>query len=411
MRDAPMSILAIFAHPDDEIGSGSTLAHYTGSGVLANLVCASRGEAATIYCEDCATRENLAEVRTRELECACRNLGLAELRWLDWPDGGIAALPRYDAIRRVVAVIRQLQPDIIITHPDTGLYPHPDHLAVWEITRQAFDAAADPEQYRNVGQPWSTARLYTRVIPQSFFDAAPAFASYRVQLNGEQLPFYATPDAAVDVVMQVACCVDQRQAGWECHRSQHNPEGAFAQMPDDVRRAMWENEHYVLAASRVPLAPGERHDLLAGLDAWTAEPAPVDDYAGTLRANLAVRRAYLEICAEYERTTTQADFKAFLHTLADRQQDFIYLLARTLRRADGKPGEVGTDERVVAQGRACHGARASVQFLLIAAQHAMLRYQELAARADDTQDREDWEELQKLAQDNLKLIREFAQTT
>src|SRR5512144_607042 len=108
MRESPMSILAIFAHPDDEIGIGSTLNHYSSQGVLVNLVCASRGEAATIYCDDCATRENLAEVRTRELECACRNLGVAELRWLDWPDGGVASLPRTGAIGQVVRIIREL---------------------------------------------------------------------------------------------------------------------------------------------------------------------------------------------------------------------------------------------------------------------------------------------------------------
>ena len=117
MRDAPMSILAIFAHPDDEIGIGSTLSYYTSTGVLVNLVCASRGEAATIYCEDCATRENLAEVRTRELACSCRHLGIAELRWLDWPDGGIKDLPRRRAIAQLVTIIRHMQPDIILTHP------------------------------------------------------------------------------------------------------------------------------------------------------------------------------------------------------------------------------------------------------------------------------------------------------
>ena len=88
------TILAIFAHPDDEIGVGSTLAHYADAGVRTVLACASRGEAATIYCEDCATRETLGEVRTRELECACQHLGISELRWLDWPDGGIKDLPR-----------------------------------------------------------------------------------------------------------------------------------------------------------------------------------------------------------------------------------------------------------------------------------------------------------------------------
>ncbi len=131
----PLTILAIFAHPDDEIGVGSTLAHYGAAGVRTVLVCATRGEAATIYCEDCATRENLAEVRTRELECACGHLGIGELRWLDWPDGGVSALPRAAAIGQIVRQIRDVKPDVILTHPEHGLYPHPDRLAIWEMVR------------------------------------------------------------------------------------------------------------------------------------------------------------------------------------------------------------------------------------------------------------------------------------
>ena len=37
---------------------------------------------------------NLAQVRTGELECACAHIGIRELRWLDWPDGGVKDLPR-----------------------------------------------------------------------------------------------------------------------------------------------------------------------------------------------------------------------------------------------------------------------------------------------------------------------------
>ena len=47
----PLTILAIFAHPDDEIGVGSTLAYYGEAGVRTVLVCATRGEAATIFCD------------------------------------------------------------------------------------------------------------------------------------------------------------------------------------------------------------------------------------------------------------------------------------------------------------------------------------------------------------------------
>ncbi|HEX9117867.1 MAG TPA: PIG-L family deacetylase [Anaerolineae bacterium] len=410
MRDAPLSILAVFAHPDDEIGSGSTLVHYGGEGVLANLACASRGEAATIYCDDCATRETLAEVRTQELECACRNLGIAELRWLDWPDGGIAQLPRDAAIRQMVALIRELQPDIILTHPENGLYPHPDHLAVWEITRAAFDAAADREQYPGIGgAAWSAARLFTRAIPQSYFDAAPEFAAYRVELNGKQLPFVATPDEAIDVVMEVDCCVPQRLKAWECHRSQHNPNGAFDQMPAEVRQKWWEHDYYLMPATRAPLPPEGKHDLLAGLGAWTDRPAAAADQAATLVANLAVRRAYLELYGEYERTTNEPHFAAFLRNQPEAEQELIYALARGLRLADGTPGSVSADPRVLAQGRGCRSTRGRAQFLLIAARHGVARYRELAGQTAGSDGAALWEELWAMAEERLDAVARFAE--
>ena len=62
-----LRLLAVFAHPDDEIGLGGTLARYAHTGADVTLVCATRGEAATIYCEDCATPDTLATVRTGNL--------------------------------------------------------------------------------------------------------------------------------------------------------------------------------------------------------------------------------------------------------------------------------------------------------------------------------------------------------
>ena len=291
----PLTILAIFAHPDDEIGVGSTLAYYGEAGVRTVLVCATRGEVATIFCDDCATRENLAEVRTRELACACGHLGISELRWLDWPDGGVNTLPRPEAVAAIVRQIREVRPDVILTHPKDGLYPHPDHLAVWEIVREAFDAAADPAEYPDAGPAWAPARLFTRAISQSYFEAAPGLKEFRVELNGELLPFYGTPDDEIDVTMRVEAYVERRMAAWDCHRSQHNPKGFSATMPDGMRREMAANEQYVLAAAFIPLPDGIDDDLLAGLEAGSACDGAAADESRTRRrcrvAGRAARRA------------------------------------------------------------------------------------------------------------------------
>lgn len=42
------SLLAVFAHPDDEVFSGGTLAHYAGLGAKVTLVCATKGDAGKV---------------------------------------------------------------------------------------------------------------------------------------------------------------------------------------------------------------------------------------------------------------------------------------------------------------------------------------------------------------------------
>ena len=406
MNDTSLSILAIFAHPDDEIGVGSTLAYYSHTGIATTLVCASRGEVATIYCEACATRENLAEVRTHELACACEHLGVPDLRWLDWPDGGIQDLPRKEAVGQVVALIREIRPQVILTHPENGLYPHPDHLAVWEITRAAFDAAADPDRYPEAGAPWAAARLFTRALPQSFFDAVPGFAQHRVELNGQQLPFYATPDEAIDVVMQVVDWSEHRLGAWACHRSQHNPDSPFTNMPEALRRAMAEHEYFVLAAARVPL-PGVRpqRDLLAGLIAEEADADPVA-YITALRTNLAICEAQLAIYKHYLRLSPERKLATLLNELAEGDQEILYVLAAAMRRAGAPAGKVEAMAPIIAMGKRHRNSITRIDFLHSRARAAVARYREQVLGAVDPAQRAVWQELLALAEAQLLLIPE-----
>lgn len=370
----PLTILAIFAHPDDEIGVGSTLACYSDRGVHTVLLCATRGEAATIFCDDCATRENLAEVRTRELECACAHLGVHELRWLDWPDGSVKQVAREPAVAELVRHIREIRPDVILTHPQHGLYPHPDHLALWELTRAAFSDAADATMWPEAGPAWAPARLFTRALPQSIFEVAPGLKEFRVELNGELLPFYATPDEEIDVIMRVEPWVERRMAAWACHRSQHNPRGFSATMPDGVRREMAANEHYLLAAARVPLPDGVTDDLLAGLAPVAADPpAPTADLIAALRTDLAGRRAVVEICESYSRGRPDPKLADLYQRLIKSEQEIIYLLARALRVADEAAGAVKADARLKAQATTLETTAQRLAFLRGAIERALAR--------------------------------------
>lgn len=410
MSHPSQTILAIFAHPDDEIGVGSTLAHYSDAGVRTVLVCATRGEAATIFCEDCATRETLAQVRTRELECACGHLGIGELRWLDWPDGGVKDLPRAEAVGQIVQIIREIRPAVILTHPENGLYPHPDHLAVWEIVREAFDAAADPARYPQAGPTWAASRLFTRALPQSFFERAPGLAEFRVQLNGQQLPFYGTPDAEIDLVMRVAPWVPRRMAAWDCHRSQHNPQGFSSTMPDGMREEMAANEHYILAAARVPLPEGVHDDLLAGLAEEPEEGEALSAaFIGGLRDELARHRAIIELCREYQVNQPEAKFAQLVQRLEDGEHEIIYRLSRALRAAGEAAGTIEPDARLRQAGRRRESTPQRVAFLRTLTGEAAARVLAQARQAAAPQQKAVWEELASLAQAQAAAVAAFAE--
>jgi hypothetical protein len=326
-------------------------------------------------------------------------------------------------VGQVVAIIREVRPRVIITHPENGLYPHPDHLAVWEIVRAAFEAAADPEEYPAVGPAWSVDRLFTRAMPQSFFDAAPAFAAYRVQLNGQQLPFLGTPDDQIDVVMRVAPWVERRMAAWDCHRSQHNPDGAFSQMPEALRRTMAENEHFVLAVARTPLPEGVNDpkgvanpdrvadDLLAGLAA-EAETTTVALDVDTLRGELASRRAYLTVCEGYLKNVIDPDFAQALAQYAELEQDIIHLLARAMRLAGEPSAEIAPDPEPIARGASLETIGDRQSFLLAGVRQALAGWQArgaaAAAPAESHSSDEDqqafWHTLRALAEDQIKTL-------
>ncbi len=177
-------LLAVHAHPDDEsLGTGGTLAKYVAEGVETVLVCATKGEEGDIQNPDLDPSKipaEISELRLKELDAACKVLGIRRVHFLGYRDSGMAgsasnahphALVNADlgeAAGRLVEIIREARPQVVITYNERGIYGHPDHIAVNRITVAAVDAAGDPERYRTIPYPpWSPRRLYYMAIPRS----------------------------------------------------------------------------------------------------------------------------------------------------------------------------------------------------------------------------------------------------
>ena len=83
-------LLAVLAHPDDEsFGMGGTLAMYSSQGVEVRLICATRGEAGEVDEKHLQGFNSIADLRTHELDCAARFLGLTSVDYLGYRDSGM----------------------------------------------------------------------------------------------------------------------------------------------------------------------------------------------------------------------------------------------------------------------------------------------------------------------------------
>ena len=127
----PVRVLGIFAHPDDEtICAGGTLAKYASEGADVRVVSLTKGGAGQIRDANAATRSTLTAVREQELAAAGAELGLSGTRCLDHPDGGLRSIDEGLLVALASELLREVDPDVVITFGPDGFSGHPDHVAV-----------------------------------------------------------------------------------------------------------------------------------------------------------------------------------------------------------------------------------------------------------------------------------------
>ena len=289
----PLCLLAVHAHPDDEASKGAgTVAKYTAEGIRCVLVCCTGGEAGDILNPAADTpdvRDNLAEVRIAELRASVEAIGYSSLHLLGYHDSGMpdtetnarpdnfANAPLDEAVGRLVAIIRDERPQVIVTYADDReFYPHPDHIRVHEISGPAFDAAGDPDRFPETGEPWQPSKMY-----YMGWSKRRVLALHEAYLaHGHESPFErwfesGFPDDGdrFTTHVDVGEYLDRRRAALLAHRTQVDPEGFWMKLPDEVVRGTFPWEEYVLARSLVDggVPAGEQAepetDLFAGIRA------------------------------------------------------------------------------------------------------------------------------------------------
>ncbi|ANB61382.1 bacillithiol biosynthesis deacetylase BshB2 [Anoxybacteroides amylolyticum] len=123
-------ILVVFPHPDDEsFGVSGTLAMFAEQGVPITYACLTLGEMGrNMGIPPFANRETLPSIRKKELEDACRVIGIHDLRLLGFRDKTVEFEDEELLTDRISAIIAETNPSLIITfYP--GYSVHPDHDA------------------------------------------------------------------------------------------------------------------------------------------------------------------------------------------------------------------------------------------------------------------------------------------
>ena len=250
---AGRTILAVFAHPDDEsLACGGTLARLSDAGAKVVLLCASRGERGSSHGPE--FNDQLGKVRAVEMREAARALGIADLLLLDYPDGELMWTRVSGFYADIVMAIRRYAPVAVVTFGRDGLYWHPDHIAVHERTTAAvrsFGAEA-PALYYVAMRPGVLRSVVDAAVARGWVAPSQGFWS----ISPEAFGFEAEPPTCVVDVKEWTV---RKLFAIRCHRSQMGADDPFDQVDDEDARGWFGIEHFQRAPTDVSGEPILEH--------------------------------------------------------------------------------------------------------------------------------------------------------
>ena len=301
---AARRLLLVHAHPDDEsIGNGATMARYAAEGDHVTLVTCTLGEEGEVIGAELAhlaadQEDSLGAWRVGELSSAMRELGVTDHRFLGGPgryrDSGMMGVESNrrpdcfwradldEAAAHLVAVVREVRPQVLVTYDPDGGYGHPDHIQAHRVAMRARELAAVPGFRPELGEAHSIAKVYWNCMPRSVVEAG--FAALRAAGKESPFPGIAAADDVPGVVddEQVTAAVDgsayarHKSAAMRAHATQIAVDGPFFALSNDLGQPMPVTEYYRLVHGEAGPrgAGGWEEDLFAGLRPADAVPAP-----------------------------------------------------------------------------------------------------------------------------------------
>jgi len=275
-------VLFVHAHPDDEsLGTGGTIARLVAEGVRVDLVTCTDGAEGEIHdptLDHDEARPRLAEIRAAELACSVDALGGGAIHhhMLGYRDSGMIGTDANEhpdcfwqadldeATRRLLAILREARPSVVVSYDENGNYGHPDHINAARIARNAYHASAATPwevarfyeiawirerwselmtamQKRGIKLPWDLADTLAEEPPPADTDDAGAEAVQEPEADD-----FGRADADVTTRVDVSAFTDPKRRSMDCHRTQRQDMGWLLDLPDDLALAALSKETYVL---------------------------------------------------------------------------------------------------------------------------------------------------------------------
>jgi LmbE family N-acetylglucosaminyl deacetylase len=205
------TILAIFAHPDDEQSVSPVLAKYADAGVNIYVAIATDGRYGASEHFGVDDPDSLVAIRKDEITCMTSKLGINppimmglhdQLRMQEGMDTMSLQL---NAIKdEVIKLFNNLKPDIVITWGPSGMTGHPDHRMIGNVVTEVFSA----KKWNKPSRLYYT-ELVSGSMPTGYTELSTVDISYlnvRIPVSKEY--------------------IEKARAAWDCYKSQYTPEGA-----------------------------------------------------------------------------------------------------------------------------------------------------------------------------------------
>lgn len=223
----PPSIIAIFAHPDDEIVVAPILSRAARDGANVTLVFATSGNAGPGV-SGLEPGEELAELRESEARCSAFALGLPEPMFWRFDDGKLSDKPRDQAsnankaLGRAVEILTEERPMVVMTWGPDGGYGHGDHRMISSVVTQAVQSMEGKR-------------------PDLLYSAIPTGS--RPDLAEFQGWATTAPELVTDRLQYQPQDLARTQLAVDCYESQFSPE-ARAALPQLLHSQMWQGSVY-----------------------------------------------------------------------------------------------------------------------------------------------------------------------